>query len=247
MNVYTFYSPIDGWNSDKKLLDLWVVNWKNKGFNPVVLSIDDAIANPTYNNFVKKISIAYEHIMKRKIIHSNNPWNYYIFNNYVRFLAYADLNINHAILVMDYDMYNIDYTTEMNSNLSNNIVFQLENCPCIVSGTPENFQNMCNMISTASYKYYDILEEAFHQSKYSTFHEMAFMNCLRISQNPILINLLQQNQIIFTPAHKSIATNHLFHASNGILKTHVLKNPKLTHDDKIDLRIQIAKNKINNK
>jgi hypothetical protein len=59
MNVYAFYEPIEeNWvnKTDQKILiDLWKKSWSRYGWNPVIITLDDAKEHPLYYEFYKKI------------------------------------------------------------------------------------------------------------------------------------------------------------------------------------------------
>jgi hypothetical protein len=59
-NVYTYYTPLreapDLWAEDtqRKLIDVWRRSWAKRGWNPVVLTEQDAARHPRYPEFKKK-------------------------------------------------------------------------------------------------------------------------------------------------------------------------------------------------
>jgi hypothetical protein len=59
MNVYAFYEPInEPWidqNDQKILIDLWKKSWSHYGWNPVIITLDDAKNHSLYKDFYKKI------------------------------------------------------------------------------------------------------------------------------------------------------------------------------------------------
>jgi len=59
MNVYAFYEPIyESWidqNDQKILIDLWKKSWSYYGWNPVIITLDDAKKHSLYDIFYKKI------------------------------------------------------------------------------------------------------------------------------------------------------------------------------------------------
>ena len=59
MNVYAFYEPInEPWvnqHDQQILIDLWKKSWNHYGWNPVIITLDDAKKHSLYDNFYKKI------------------------------------------------------------------------------------------------------------------------------------------------------------------------------------------------
>lgn len=242
--VYTFYEPINKWEPDRKLVDLWVKNWHSHGFDPIVLSSNEAKQNKSYQEFTETISECFEKIMGRDIIIPSNPWSYYVFYTFVRFLGYANINVDQPILIMDYDVYNVDYELSEHKKLGNNLTFHVENCPCLVSGTPKKIQEMCNAISQTCKNYSSELKVEFEDSPYAAFHDMAFMHCLKNSKDKTLNNILKDMNISFTSINDSILTKHMIHSSNMEVEKYCSDNnvdtKTLSQEDKINIRMSSA-------
>ena len=66
MRVYTFYQVIDNYSeeSQRKLLDVWARSWAKRGWEPIVLSIGDAMLHPQFKQFrraIRKLPTEYGH------------------------------------------------------------------------------------------------------------------------------------------------------------------------------------------
>ena len=247
--VYTFFESIDGWSDDKDLLKLWQQNWSDKGFEPIVLSLNDAKENPYYNDFIESLFTGYRYVMQREIVHDGNPWNYYVFHNYVRFLAYAHkLDDSEISLVMDYDIYNIRYTHHELSNKK--LTFLSNRCPCIVSGTKQQFLSYCKWMAKVIVKYKNELRQDQESSPYSNLHEMALLHRMHVI-DPTITDCFEN-----IPPRESICAglpdikerHTLVHVSNSYLsqheKNHGRDHKKLPNEDKIALRVKLAKDAI---
>jgi len=249
MDVYTFYEPIASWDHDRSLLDLWVKNWSDKGFNPVIMSLNDAKKHNYYLKFSETISKSFKTITKKDIINPNNAWSYYVYYNYIRFLSYATIDTKQPILIMDYDVYNINLNPEEISGLSENIFFYWSICPCLMTGSPASFGNLCKMFAFVTENHLDLLEEEYKLSPYVSFHEMALMHLLKFSKNKILNQILEKYNINFAHDDHLISTC-LYHSSNVIIREYCNNNSldikSLNHEQKINIRIRCAKEKINN-
>jgi hypothetical protein len=59
MNVYAFYEPInESWVNEKDqkiLIDLWVKSWSRYGWNPVIITLNDAKEHPVYQHFYRTV------------------------------------------------------------------------------------------------------------------------------------------------------------------------------------------------
>lgn len=212
--VYSFYEPISGWAHDKKLVDLWISNWKDRGFEPIILSKSDAESHPYYEEFVENIFKMFQEFSGRSLLRAN-PWAYYIFHNYIRFLAYAhQLPDKEPNLVMDYDVYNLDYHEHQLNGES--LTFLCNLCPCLVSGTGEQFFKYCEWMANGPARYIAQLKEANRIKKYTAFHEMAMLTLMcEIGKQPQEINITRRKVILKTAPGETQAFHKLVHLSRG--------------------------------
>ena len=176
--VYTFFEPIEGWDNDYILLELWTENWQKKGFETVILRKSDAESHPYYEEFLDNISSTYIKVMGRSMLSRDHPWDYYVLHNYIRFLAYANfLPKGDPGLVMDYDVYNINYINHDNLN-RDSLTFLYGTCPCLVSGNSNHFLSYCRWMADTPQNFIESLKLEFAQSSYTNLHEMALLQSL---------------------------------------------------------------------
>jgi len=248
--VYSFFEPIEGWSNDFALVELWKSNWQQKGFEPILLSKSDAEKHPYYEEFCEKISKTFELVMGRGILSRDHPWDYYVFHNYIRFLAYANvLTKDEPSLVMDYDVYNINYSEHNLDNKS--LTFLFAKCPCLVSATRHQFLSYCRWMANEPSNHIETIKSELDKGSYSTLHEMALLNYLH------LIDKNSTKDFVFTPPPKSILGENnitqqhkLVHVSNGYLVHHLqgreIDIKTLSFSDKVKIRVDLAKNVIDN-
>lgn len=242
--VYTFYDKIDGWEEDKKLLDLWLKNWKNKDFEPIVLNSSDSKLNPYYSEFVETIQWYYKEILEKELIDKDNPWTYYVEKNFVRFLAYGNLLEDCTIMTMDYDIYNVDYSEDPRT-LNENIIFHRGYCPCLVSGTPKKIQLFCEMICSILKDIPHEINTMFKNSGYRNylFNDMSLMSCVRYSDNNYLKEMIKKNNIVFTDESNTILGTKLIHASNEVIQDYINNNnitKEFTNEERTKIRLDYA-------
>lgn len=65
MKIYTYYEDIDH-PDQEKMLELWSLSWENAGFNPIILTKDDAQKHDFYKSFVEQIKICTMRSCKKK-------------------------------------------------------------------------------------------------------------------------------------------------------------------------------------
>jgi hypothetical protein len=248
--VYSFFEPIEGWSNDFALAELWKLNWQEKGFEPILLSKSDAAEHPFYEEFCEKISQTFELVMGRTILSRDHPWDYYVFHNYIRFLAYANvLREKEPSLVMDYDVYNINY---LNHRLdSDSLTFLFGKCPCAVSGSKEQFLSYCKWMANTPANYIETIKSELNKGPFTTLHEMALLHHLHS------IDVNTTKNFIFTQVAKSIIgetelnnQHQLVHVSNGYLVNYLQQTEvdikTLSFSEKVKMRIDLAKNVIDN-
>ena len=242
--VYTYYEPISKWEPDKRLVEFWIENWASHGFDPIILSKKDAKQNRLYAEFVKNISECSSKIMNRDIIIKDNPWSYYAFYTFIRHLSYANIDDDKPILIMDYDVYNINYEASEIKNLDQNLTFHFGGCPCIISGIPSRFQELCDAISQISKNCVNSLQIEFGKSRYTTLHDMAFISCMRHSSHPTISEAIKSLSIRFIPQRNSPFVKKMIHSSNGEITRHCIKNninrKSLSQEECIDIRLSLA-------
>ena len=244
--VYSFFEPIEGWPNDFALVELWKSNWQQKGFEPILLSKSDAEKHPYYKEFCERVLKTFELVMGRGMLSRDHPWDYYVFHNYIRFLAYASvLAEDKASLVMDYDVYNINYSAHNLDNKS--LTFLFAKCPCLVSGTKHQFLSYCQWMANAPLNHIETIKSEIDKGSFATLHEMALLHYLH------LIDENSTKDFVFTPPPESllgendITEQHkLVHVSNGYLLNYMKKNnrdfKKLSFPDRVQMRSDLAKN-----
>lgn len=162
MKIYTYYNDI-GFNRQKEILALWCESWKNKGFDPIILSSSDAESHEYYNEFNDKFLQIYKNI-------KHDEPSKYILACYHRWLAYATQK-KELFFVSDYDVININLLPTPIS--SRTIHFMNGVCPCFASGRPEYFTEFIKDAIELSLTNFKSIKE---KSKV-IYHDQEFINC----------------------------------------------------------------------
>ena len=137
MKIYTYYQPIDRFLYQDQLIALWQKSWKKQGFEPIVLSLEDAQKHSFYQTYIQELKNLHLQIQKQQLTE-------YGLSCYNRWLAYATQE-KEPFLVSDYDVINLNLKPE-SITIIDQIHFMDRWCPCLVSGTPEQFQEFCKDI-----------------------------------------------------------------------------------------------------
>ena len=107
MKICTYYEDI-GFKKQQELIRLWYFSWASAGFEPVLLSLDDAKTHPLFDEFNKAMSELCENIQSKNKKHKTN--DQYVLSCHRRWLAYAAQE-KENFLVSDYDVISpVSYT-----------------------------------------------------------------------------------------------------------------------------------------
>ena len=242
-NIYTFFEPINEWCNSKLLLDLWVENWSESGFEPVVLNLDDAKSHPYYHEYDEVIRSNYEKITGRDIM---SGWGYYVYFCFMRHLAYASRMTDDMCLAMDYDVYNINYKPEHLPE--DKIMFFANQNPCCISGNKDLFLELCILMSKFTQENIVDYKRSFDNS--IALHDMGWIKYTLDLPDDLSKEL--KDKVIFNQ-HKiqgseTSANKSLIHVSFWWLLKHLedksLTVTDLSIDDKLKLRYTLAKEQL---
>lgn len=134
MKIHTYYSETKDIDStaERKLIALWIDNWRLAGFQPVVLNEHWAEKHPLFEEFRERVSK----------FPSTNPAGYDL-SCFLRWLAVAMAETEEFCLMGDYDCFNYGFAPIISSN--SKITCYQGHVPCLVSGRPKSFLNMCKL------------------------------------------------------------------------------------------------------
>lgn len=111
MNVICYYESNDDAFStqSEQLIDLWKKSWRDNGFTPVVLGVDDAKQHMSYD----ELDLENNDSLLYKIPQSQNRNLNYIRSAYRRLVAYSNYVLSHnTTLYADYDVINYNFTVK---------------------------------------------------------------------------------------------------------------------------------------
>ena len=222
---------------------MWQISWHNSGFEPIVLSLEDAKKHPYYEEFVDQLKNLHFRIMKKTITD-------YGLSCYVRWLAYSTQS-NEYFYVSDYDCVNNGLKPTINTD---KLHFMDDDCPCFVSGNPKHFENLCHLFVDVSLKRIDDIILKTKKHKYVRYHDQEFciLNFMH-KDNPKSREILETNNIMITRDRKNGVGPFKIGKKNTLKVLHISHNnaeniKKTTQDFEnmsIDeVRIQIMENNI---
>ena len=111
MNVICYYESNGNMFStqSEQLIDLWKKSWRDNGFTPVVLGVDDAKQHVSYD----ELDLENNNSLLYKIPLNRNRNLNYIRSAYRRLVAYSNYVLSRdTTLYADYDVINYNFTVE---------------------------------------------------------------------------------------------------------------------------------------
>jgi len=185
MKIYTYYEDIK-FKKQEKMLELWQTSWKNTGFEPKILSKEDAKKSSFYEEFIEKMKDIHIQVMEKEI-------SDYGLSCYVRWLAYST-QPNEYFYVSDYDCVNNGLEPEIKTD---KLHLMDDACPCFVSGKPSQFESLCRLFIDITL---DRIKEIRHIKDSICYHDQEFfVYSFTQKYNPKSYLLLREyNDILLT-------------------------------------------------
>jgi hypothetical protein len=161
IKIYTYYDDLK-WASQKDLIEVWYTNWESMGFEPCVLTPEDAMNHSLYEHFDNNLKEIYFNIMDREIGgYGMSCWH--------RWLAYSTITpSNESFYVSDYDVFNTGWLPQKPEK---KLHLLCGKCPCLASGTSLQFENLCREFLSLSKKNIDRIKKV-HEKR--VFHDQNF-------------------------------------------------------------------------
>lgn len=167
MKVYTYYQDIN-FKSQDQLLELWKKSWEKRGYEAIVLNRKDAEKSVFYEEFVRKLKSLHEEI-------ANKPLSDYGLSCWIRWLAYST-QPEEKFYVCDYDVINHHF----NVTEPDNSLYLLDgDCPCIASGKPSQFYELCLKFIKTTNEYKQQFLKTYQEFNFIQYHDQEFF---RISE-----------------------------------------------------------------
>jgi len=183
MKIYTYFQDI-GHPKQNELVELWKISWTSKGYNPIVLNLNDAKKHPYFQTFESEMLEIFKKITGAEV------GNSYCMSCFFRWLAYANQN-EEKFYVSDYDAINFNFPIK---EPGDKLHFFDSACPFFVSGSPQQFENLCKSFISVGKERIDSLKQ-----KSNTFHDQDFfIKNFTSENNPNFKKYLKKYNILMT-------------------------------------------------
>lgn len=188
MKIYTYYQNINH-SSQNELIDLWKISWSRQGYEPIVLSLEDAKRHPYFETLNSEMRRIFNEITGKQIYA-------YGMSCWFRWLAYAT-QTEEKFYVSDYDAINVNFLiTEPNDKLH----LMDNDCPFLASGTPTQFEKLCEAFVEVSDERMTILKQQAEHYHDQEFFQYNFMS----QQNSLAHELRDKYNILMTRDRREI-------------------------------------------
>lgn len=104
MKIYTYYEDI-GFHSQLELIEVWKESWRRQGFDPIVLSREDAEKSPLYQKYYDFVQRVHEKI-SGKVLPDDSYW----LAAQLEIVAFTTIPKGEVAYISDYDVINKNFT-----------------------------------------------------------------------------------------------------------------------------------------
>lgn len=135
MKVYTYFEQVEELKAGTKpreLVDFWQAHWKACGWEPVVLTIEDAKKHPYFPEYYKLI----------KKVKTTNPFKY----EAACFLRHLAMSAVGGGLMTDTDVFNLSLKPTDLPDMDRILILGWR-VPCAVWGSAEGYEFLCKAMA----------------------------------------------------------------------------------------------------
>jgi len=126
MKIYTYYEDIK-FEKQLELTEVWKQSWRKQGFDPIVLTREDAKKSPLYQKYYDFVQRVHENI-SGKTLPDNNYW----LAAQLEIVAFTTIPKGEVAYISDYDVINKNFTHKTNMG---KLHWRDSCCSCFASGS----------------------------------------------------------------------------------------------------------------
>lgn len=249
MKIYTYYEDV-GFRSQLELIELWKQSWSNNGFEPIVLSREDAKRSELYQEYYDFVQRIHKNI-SGKILPENSYW----LAAQLEIVAFTTISKKQAAYISDYDVINKNFQYKHSWG---KLHWRDSCCSCFASGNGEGWIKYVNFLLQEEKIITDWCLQEKEKTKRTEYGDQDFLvavhkkglekDIYKMSRQPHLC------QMYFpTTEEKNIKLYHLSHSNIGQVIERYKKYNKIfnVEDSHIDysnleqVRLNIARRILN--
>lgn len=212
MKVYTYYEDIN-LKHQNRLIDLWKNSWEKHGFEAIILNRVDAEKHPFCKEFIQILGYLHQLITMK-------PLSKYGLSCWLRWLAYAAQS-EEKFYVSDYDVINHNFEPVEPEDV---LHLMDEDCPCIASGTPSQFNQLCNMFVKVPEDNLEYFIKTYYESKFVHYHDQEFFTTY-LKQNKDSIKATRRRELFLgIPGQAEFWKKQLVHYGHNLCNRLCVEN-----------------------
>jgi len=239
MKIYTYFQDIN-FKGQGELIDLWRISWSRQGYEPIVLSIEDAINHHYFETLDIEMRRIFNVITGKQITeYGMSCWH--------RWLAYA-AQAEEKFYVSDYDAININFPI---TKPSDKLHLMDDACPFLASGTPKQFEGLCKAFVDVSNERLNILTKQadhYHDQDFFMYNFIPHYNddCENYKTKYNILMTRDRPAIggVYDP-QANISQQSICHISHHSLSMLQEKYERYRNIDQNELRVKVVKTLLN--
>lgn len=236
MKIYTYYEDVN-FLSQNELLDLWRFSWSRRGFEPIVLTLKDALNAEMHDEYIDFVTRVHKKI--------GSEIEGYWMAAQREIVAFT--TIDEPSFISDYDVMNINFSPP--DYVENLVHWRDGRCTCFASGGSSGWGNYINFLYKNEEKIVNKCMEVKSTTGRDQFHDQDFLVHTNVSPNikekikeiPFLTYRDENSPVGVKPEHLNFInlpkTIHISHSSANSIN---LGNAKIKNAE--DKRVYIGKN-----
>jgi len=241
MNIYTYYEDI-GFRNQLELIELWKQSWLNNGFEPIVLSREDAKRSELYQEYYDFVQRVHE---KSVGIELND--NSYWMAAQLEIVAWQ--TIRQPSFISDYDIINKNW--QYKYELKDKVHWRDDCCSCFASGNSCGWKNYIQFLLNSESCIIEWCKDCNRKRQRIHFGDQDFLIAVSNLEDfkPKTVTMTRSNFELCVGIQNAYGINKdkrfenalTYHLGHSSIEKIINDNPEYKDYDIDSLRIKIAK------
>jgi hypothetical protein len=238
MKIYTYYEDIN-FNKQDELLELWKLSWSQQGFDPIVLTLEDALNAKMHDEYIDLVIRVHKKI--------GSKIGGYWMAAQREIVAFT--TIDEPSFISDYDVMNINFSPP--DYVDNLVHWRDGRCTCFASGGSSGWVDYINFLYKNEEKITNGCKEIKLKTGRDQFGDQDFLVHTNVSPNmkekikdiPFLTYRDENSPVNAKQEHLDLINlPKTIHVSHDCISSINIVNKKINNIE--DMRFYIAKKNI---
>ena len=170
MKIYTYYEDIN-FSAQHELIDLWKISWSQQGFDPIVLTLKNALNAKMHDEYIDFVTRVHKNI--------GSEIEGYCLAAQREIVAFT--TIDEPSFISDYDVMNINFSPP--DYVDNLVHWRDGRCTCFASGGSSGWVDYINFLYKNEEKITNGCKETKLKTGQCQFHDQDFLVHTNVSPN----------------------------------------------------------------